>query len=257
MRNPRAPIHPNTDILMDPANAQWPFDAPIRSGPGLIMHQDCKACCSCDDYVSAYRTMLEWWERAQAVATRIQDLQHQYNYLCGRVNSGQGKIPRGVQLILFLLPRPDFYLAISCLLYNNTDATLPATQVIIKVDQPRRNIYYTRKSGYLNSSGTKYTQLDPLVIAEGAWSSSSSSYEDDPEAGEDKGTLATLFIIEFEALEKGKYARFSMNIRFNANMIRRLTTPITVTASAFDIDSGDQQAGDVRTATLAGPMAKS
>jgi hypothetical protein len=211
MKNSRSPIHPNTDVLLDPADAQWPYNAPVAVGPGLIMHQDCKACCSCDDYVNAYRTMLAWWERAQAVALRVQQLQATYNALCTLMNAGQGKIPVGVNGSLFMLARPDFNMAFSFLLYNNSDAALGTTQLVIEVDQPPAVLDYIVRSGYLDFGGSNNFQIDPLIAT---------------------GGMGTKYTAVVAGLKQGTFARFTMNLRANALLPTRASTVLTGRATA-------------------------
>jgi hypothetical protein len=210
MRNPRAPVHPNTDVLMDAADAQWPYNAPVITGPGLIMHQDCKACCSCDDYVNAYRAMLEWWERAQVVSLRIQQLQTTYNELCTLVKDGLGKIPIGVNVNLFMLARPDFNLALSFLMYNNSDAAIGTTQMVLEVSQPMANIEYIRQSGYLDFGGSNNFQIDPSVSS---------------------GGLGTKFTAVVAGLNQGAFVRYTLNLRFNDLLADRASTIITAKAT--------------------------
>lgn len=211
MQNPGPPIHPHTDGTLEPANAQWPYDAPTVSGPGLILHQDCEACCACEDYINAYRAMQTWWERAQAVATRIAQIQETYNQLCALINAGSGKIPRGVSTNLLVMPRPDFNFASGMLLYNNSDVAIGTTEMTIEVDQDQSVVEYITRSGYLDFGASNNVQIDPVITAGGS---------------------GTQFKVVIPSLEVGAFVRFSINIRFNSLLANRANAVITGKAIA-------------------------
>ena len=211
MKTPGPPVRPHTDITLVPDSARWPYAAPTEVGPGLIMHQDCEACCACDDYVNAYRSMLTVWERAQAVALRIQQLQETYNQLCTTVNAGLGKIPVSVNGNLTVVARPDFQLACGFLVYNNSEANLGTTELMIDLDQASSSIEYTPKSGYLDFGALTNFQVDPLRSVVGA---------------------GTRFKVVIAGLRVGAFVRFTLNLRFNALLAARAVTIVTVQAEA-------------------------
>lgn len=230
MTNSRAPVNPNTDVRMDPGNAQWPYNAPVVTGPGLIMHQDCKACCSCDDYVNAYRAMRTQWERAQAVALRIQALQATYNELCAAMNAGLGKIPLNVNGTLSMIARPDFHLACSFLVYNNSTEALGTVQLDIVVDQPISRIAYVQRSGQVDFGVGNNFQIDPLIV---------------PAAS------TTTFRTTIAGLAQGAFVRFTVNMRFNNALTSRATAVISGTGLATWTGGSAQ---DVQRTQLSAPM---
>jgi hypothetical protein len=211
MQNPGPPVHPHTDGTLEPADAQWPYDVPTVSGPGLILHQDCDACCACEDYVNAYTTMLEWWQRAQAVAARIARVQELYNQLCALVKEGGGEIPRGVTTNLLVLPRPDFNFASGMLLYNNSDASIGTTEMVIEVDQDPAVVEYITRSAYLDFGVGNTVQIDPVISAGGS---------------------GTQFKVVIPALDVGDFVRFTINLRFNSLLFDRANTVVTGKAIA-------------------------
>lgn len=211
MRTPGPPIHPHTDLTLVPDDARWPYNAPTEVGPGLIMHQDCEACCACEDYVNAYRSMVAVWERAQAVSLRIQQLQETYNQICTMMNAGMGRIPMNVNGNLTVIARPDYHLACGFLVYNNSEAHLGTTELMIDVDQASSNIEYTAKSGYLDFGASNNFQVDPLRSVVGA---------------------GTRFKVVIAGLRMGAFVRFTLNLRFNSLLLARSATIITAQATA-------------------------
>ena len=211
MRNPGPPVHPHTDNTLEPADAQWPYDAPTATGPGLIMHQDCEACCACEDYVNAYQSMQTLWTRAQAVAARIAQIQQTYNQLCALVNAGAGQIPRGVVANLLVLTRPDFHFAAGFLLYNNSDADIGTIQMDIEIDQSTGVVGYTTRSGFVDFGANNVLQIDPLISS---------------------GGLGTKFTVVIGGLKVGAFVRFTLDMRFNSLLFDRANTVITGKAVA-------------------------
>lgn len=232
MKNPGPPVHPHTDNTLEPADAQWPYDAPIVTGPGLILHQDCEACCACEDYVNAYESMLTWWQRAQIVAARVARIQETYNQLCALINAGSGKIPRGVTASLLTLPRPDFNFACGFLLYNNSGEDIGTTELTIEVDQDPTVTEYITRSGYLDFGGSNSFQIDPLASA---------------------GGLGTQFKAVIAGLAVGAFVRFTLNIRFNALLVDRANTVVTGKAIAT---WGGGTAEDIQRMQLTPPTQK-
>lgn len=164
---PPNPDHPNTDVTVVVGNAQWPSDAPTQTGPGLILHQSCEACCGCEDYVNAYEAMRAIWVRAQAVAARIASLQAQYNALCALVKAGDGKIPSGIGIKLFMIARPDFFIGAGAIVFNNSGVSTGPLTIELELDQVPTDLVYITRSGFMDIGSAKNLQLDPLISVAG------------------------------------------------------------------------------------------
>lgn len=241
MKNPGPPTHPHTDGTLQPADAQWPYNAPVVTGPGLILHQDCKACCSCDDYVNAYRAMLGVWQRAQALAARAQALQSSYNALCSLMNAGGGKHPTGLQCRIDFISRPNFTVGISVTVYNNSPMEIPQSDNggmgvygYIQIDKPSSYITVLSGSGRTESSrfNGNYYPGDPSSPV--AVPPDSSKFE---------------FIIG--AMKTGGWWRRTWVMRFNETMTERANVAFTLTASFM---GGGMTAEDIRRPTLRPPL---
>lgn len=232
MRDSAPPVHPYTDVSLTPDDARWPAASPTQVGPGVILHQSCDACCSCDDYVNAYQAMYAVWVRAQAAAVRVAAVQAQFNVVCQTVKAGEGKVPEGVNIWLMPMSRPDFSLALSGILFNNSADALGTVQLDIAIDQPSTYLNYVSRSGYLDVGTDRNLQVDPLITA--------------------VGTTTKLTIV-LGGMQVGEFARFGAVVRFNSNMTARADAVITCTATATW--SGGT-ASDVQRSQLSPPLLK-
>lgn len=232
MKDSAPPVHPYTDVSLTPDNARWPAASPTQIGPGVILHQSCQACCACEDYVNAYQAMYTLWVRAQAASARVAAVQTQFNSVCQTVKAGEGKVPEGVNIWLMPMSRPDFSLALSGILFNNSAAALGTVQVDIVVDQPSTYLDYVARSGYLDIGTDRNLQVDPLVTAVGS---------------------TTKLTIVLSGVQIGEFARFGAVVRFNSNMASRASAVVTCTATATW--SGGT-ASDVQRSQLSPPLSK-
>jgi len=115
-------VYPNTDYLG-------------ALQPGLLaLHNNCGACCDCEDYKAAYDAISRLWARAKAVALELEAARVRYNQLVVDVrdmcalNLGEsGSAP--VKTLLTARTHPDYRVSTSMLLLNSTGhgaSALPA-----------------------------------------------------------------------------------------------------------------------------------
>lgn len=208
---PPNPNHPNTDATLQVGNAHWPSEAPTQTGPGLILHQSCTVCCGCDDYVNAYEAMRSIWVRAQAVAARIALLQAQYNALCALVKSGDGKIPVGIGIKLFMIARPDFFIGAGAIVFNNSSASTGPLTIELELDQVPTDLVYITRSGFMDVGSTKNLQLDPLISVAG---------------------LGSRYVWVTLNLAPGQFARVQLETRATSDIPNRATAVISGLARA-------------------------
>jgi hypothetical protein len=209
------PIHPNTDYLGTLMSAL------------LQLHAACRACCSCDDYGTAYGNIKRFWERGLAAAGRIELLRIRYNELCATVAALKAAKEVGLKAHVRVVSRPDFHLAIAGTVANNSSADKGST--VLKFTLNRTDMVYVDGSGILEAEDNHGTHIAP------------------------SGSAATSFQVTVPSLRAAHYAVFSFEVRSSGAFGARAGAPVSVT---FEATSGAQTASDVKTATLRKPLEK-
>lgn len=126
----------------------------------LQLHQDCDACCSCQDYGDAYTALARIWDRAKVVADRVKKLTTDYERLRQMMAGRHCKVT-GLQIMVRVITRPDFHLSIHAYITNNLDYDVGAS--ILRFTLSPTYEYVTR-SGILEANYVRKTRYDPQIL---------------------------------------------------------------------------------------------
>ncbi len=209
------PIHVNTDYLGSLLEA------------ALQLHESCRACCSCDDYGNTYTNLKRWWDRGVAVGARFERLRLRYNELCQATADLKAAKETGIQVRIRAVARPDFHLALSAIVMNNSAVSLGSITLQFTLDRPG---VYTEKSGHLEAENLHNVQLDPVV-----------------------GGGDTTFTVVLGSLRPAHYAVYSFGVRFAAGTPRAGA----VVRPRVDATHGITTVTDQKSVSLRGPLEKS
>lgn len=205
VRTTAPPTNPNTNYL-----------ATVYANL-LQLHQDCQACCACEDYGNAYAALLALWNRARTAAAIIEKVREEYNALVALINSIKATTETGLHIFTQGVGRPDFNLAVQMTVWNDSakDITQPIT---IYGCHDTIGYTYAPHSGIVDMSGAHKLQIDPLV---------------------DNNCLT--FVIP--GLKSTGYAQVSYDVRYNENAedlfghpVNRVGRTVQVTGdAAYDL----------------------
>lgn len=143
------PVHQNTNYLA------------VMQAALLQLHENCKVCCACDDYKEAYLAITRAWNSLLATSRRIEQLRRRYHAVRNRVLLAKVAYENGLNVHLRAVSRPDFHLALSAIVYNNSDADLGLTLIEFILDTG--DFVYTDGSGLLDMEGYRNVMFDPAV----------------------------------------------------------------------------------------------
>lgn len=246
------------DEIGPPVNPNMDFSATVL--PALLrLHQDCKACCDCDDYKKAYEMLTRLWKQMQDLAAVIEAYRQRYNELVRWLNEQRDirqeeKEELGIdqlQVVLKGVSRPNFNLAISATVFNNSKVDISLVTLIIVVNSI--DFLYVAGSGMLDAPFNRNVQLDPVV------SFKPFAFPDPPLPALPPGDTYTISIPQ---IKSGQYAAYSLNVRANSEkyfpggltqeQLERLGSPqIPIYAI---VRSGNVEATDILTQTIRSPL---
>lgn len=241
------PVHPNTDFTAEV------FPALLR------LHQDCKACCDCDDYKQAYEMLTRIWKQLQDLAAVIEAYRQRYNELVRYLNSlretrKEEKRELGIdqlQVVLQVVSRPNFNLAISAQVFNNSQSDISLVTLIFVVNNI--DFIYVPGSGLLDAPFNRNVQLDPAVTF------NPFVFPQPPLPAMPPGDT---FTISIPQIKSGQYASYSLNVRANSEkyfpggltpeQIALIGSPM-ITTYAF-ARSGNIEASDIVKQAIKSPL---
>lgn len=145
------PIHPNTDYLATMYQAL------------LQLHQDCPACCACEDYGNVYNAFLALWERARAAAALIELVREEYNALVAKIKAIKVITETGLNIKTQAIGRPDYHLAVQVTVWNDSANDI-VDPVYIVVDLDTVGYVYAPHSGIVDAAGLHKAQIDPVPV---------------------------------------------------------------------------------------------
>jgi hypothetical protein len=192
----------------------------------LQLHQDCKACCDCADYGSAYEAITDTWNRALAVSARIETLRLKYHELRAKMLVGKALKEIGLGIHLRLVSRPDFHIAISATVFNSSSVDMGLTDIQFSIAGPGA-YSVTPGSGILDAEFARGLHITPAPNLGG-------------------------FAVTVPTLKKGTYAAYSFEVRFDTPGGR----PGKVVTVQVDATSGAETASDIQATELIGPLQK-
>ena len=179
----------------------------------LKLHQDCKACCDCDDYRDAYAMMTRVWNELLRLAALLEAYRKRYNELVAYLN--EQRLEREeekeelnidqIQVILKMTCRPNFNIGISATIFNNSDVDLALTTLIIVVNNV--GFIYVTGTGALDAPFNRNVQLDPMVTL------TPFEFPQPPPPALPPGDT---FTISIPQIKKGQFAAYSLNVRANS-----------------------------------------
>jgi hypothetical protein len=208
------PIHPNTDYYISMLDAT------------LQLHESCHACCRCEDYGNAYKQLKRWWERGLTVAARFEALRLEYNQVCQDTKNLKIARETGLSVRTRALSRPDYHLAVSAIVMNNSEAQMGS--ITLKFELDKTGAVYTASSGHVEAENMHNQQLDPVV-----------------------GGGGTSYTVVLPSLRPAHYAIYSFSVRFNTGS--RHGAVVRVKASAT---RGATTVSDQKTVALRDPLEK-
>lgn len=189
------PVNPNTD-----------FSATII--PALLrLHQDCKACCDCDDYKRAYEMLIRLWNQLYKLGQLLDEYRRRYNELVNYINEQRQIVIDEkhelnidqLQVVLQLVSTPNYNLGISATIFNNSKTDMQL--IMLKFTVNNSDFIYVPGSGLLDTAFNRNLQLDPVV--------GFVPFLPDP----DPIIPGDTFTISIPALKSGQYAAYSLNVR--------------------------------------------
>ena len=140
--------HPNTDY------------SAIRIKGAMGLADDCLVCCDCTDYGAAYEAITRAWNRALAVAHRIETLREEYNALINILQTSEKQpCPAELSIDLEVLSRPDYHLAVSLTVVNNTANVIPIAAATFCIFPT--GWQYTQGSGMLSDEYAHASHVAP------------------------------------------------------------------------------------------------
>jgi hypothetical protein len=225
-----------TDCLWPELRLDGPVSGPIRPNTDYLgtlmaallqLHADCRACCDCPDYGTVYTNIKTIWDRALAASERIETLRQRYNNLCTNVGGLKTEREVGLKCHLRLVARPDFHLAISGLVSNNSANDIGA--VTLRFILNRADAGLVAGSGLLDAENSHNTRIDPTG---------------DPTAG---------YEITLPSLRAAHYAVYTFEVRASSSTPPRAGAAVRVDYAA---EAGALSAEDTKTATLLKPLTK-
>lgn len=195
-----------------PVNPFTDFKATVYEAL-LKLHQDCKACCDCDDYRDAYAMMTRVWNELLRLAALLEAYRKRYNELVAYLNAQREAREEEkealnidqVQVVLQMTCRPNFNIGISVTVFNNGDNDLALTTLIIVVNNV--DFIYVNGTGSLDAPFNRGVQLDPLV---------SLTPFVDPQPDPPALPPGDTFTISIPQIKKGQFAAYSLNVRANS-----------------------------------------
>ena len=167
----------------------------------LQLHQNCKACCSCADYVDSYRSISRIWDRWKALIARIETLHAQYDALVAYLMENPCKAS-GIVLLVKMIPRPDFGIDIGTMLINNSQEF--ASNISLGFALQPVGYVLVAHSGILDRSGEQVTRVDPSAV----------------------------FNLELPELPNGSYVKYSFSVRYGPALVQRVNTLVSLRAAA-------------------------
>jgi hypothetical protein len=126
----------------------------------MQLHADCVPCCDCSDFQAAYEAYTRLWNRALAVAARIEALRLRYNVLTADVLAAQDNDP--VRLELTVTTRPDFHLAVGTIIANNSGQDL--SNVSLTWNLAPIGFIFTEGSGILDTEFVRNAPASVLLF---------------------------------------------------------------------------------------------
>ncbi len=214
IENLAPPVHPDTDYSADPIPAL------------LQLHQNCKACCDCEEYAAAYEALSRIWARALAVAKRIEKMRLLYISMREQLLAFKAANENGINVRLRLIARPDFHVAASALIFNNSPTIIGPVNLKLVFDPT--DIVFTQGSGLLDAEGYRGIPFDPIVTT---------------------GQLE----VTLPPIESTRYSVYSAEVRFGPGFTTRVDRAVNV--KAFVSVPGDN-ALDVSSIKLTKPLEK-
>lgn len=143
------PIHQNTDYLATV------YDALLQ------LHQNCGVCCSCEDFGDVYTMLARIWNQAKSIAKDIEAARKQLSALVAQIFVDKALIENGLNVKLQALARPDFFLALQGVAYNNAD--VPVGPITMTFTVGGNGFTYTPGSGILDAENMHKVALDPAL----------------------------------------------------------------------------------------------
>lgn len=186
-------LYPNTDYRIDQM---------LKAA--LQLHQNCKTCCDCGDYATAYDTIRRLFDRAKIAAARLAALTAIYNQIRDLIASQPCLDHSGLQVRLKAVPQPNYQVSIYVLAYNNTMADLGVTQMQIELLPSGWGL--VAGSGSLSCDPFFDTRVDPVV----------------------SGSVAE---VTFPIFKQGTFAKFSFDIRYSGTVPNRQSIVVDMTAN--------------------------
>lgn len=184
------PVHPNTNYLATMYQAL------------LQLHQDCPACCACEDYGNVYNAFLALWERARKAAALIEKVREEYNALVEKIKAIKVITETGLNVKTQAIGRPDYHLAVQVTVWNDSakDITDPVA-IIVALDTI--GYVYAPHSGIVDAAGLHKAQIDPIPIG------------------------ANGFEFTIPGLKSTGYAQVSFEIRYTKNTMNHSSVPVS------------------------------
>lgn len=146
-----------------PTNGNTDFSSAI-SPASLKINNDCKVCCSCEDYGLAYEKIAQLWDRAKLLADQIEQMREEYNSIVLLIRSlRENKCTEIYGLHLGLISRPDFHVAVGVTVINNTSEDLPSVLIQMGLE-PSTNFLITAGSGFLDTATQKRIPYYPTLF---------------------------------------------------------------------------------------------
>jgi hypothetical protein len=214
------PIHNYTDYLADIEESL------------LQLHANCKACCSCDDYGSAYKLLKSAFERAKNVSKRIERVRQDYVTLRQDVIDLAAERQTGLTVKLRLQTGPDFSMAISATVGNNSCETIET--ILLKITVNDSAVQYTPLSGRFEGEGIHDLQLNPVITSVSG---------------------GKTFTVSIASIKSTKYARYRFSARIGPGLTTRVGRSVTVNAKAYE--NGVLKSEDSSNVELSAPLEKS
>jgi hypothetical protein len=128
----------------------------VERGGDLTIHADCKPCCECEDYGTAYEQLVVAWDRAKILGERVKNLVDKYNGLKDTMLEIREKTcpvdvdPPKVLIRLEVLSRPDYHLAVGVAVFNNSMEDITDLDIVFDIPS---GFEYTEGSALITISG--------------------------------------------------------------------------------------------------------
>jgi hypothetical protein len=114
-----------------PPGSKVDYEAIVENNT-IKLHDDCKACCDCEDYGAAYQALRDTWLQLVAASKSVEITRKRYNEMVAAVNLDY--CSKGFVAMIRCMERPDYMASVVVVIANRSEYPLIGVNIQMSAD---------------------------------------------------------------------------------------------------------------------------